>query len=238
VVRAAAGRQQIEQGPVAIKRPAAGGIQYESPGQRPPDELVRCGVVASQYTADGPDHQNFGVLAPRRGKVPAQPFQSLGVIAEHELEPVGAEGHHRLPGCTPLQRLGNALHDVSVLVVPRRNAVQALGKKRVPPLQDSAALLREERMPAVHRFTAAVIVLFDEEAVAQAFLKQHAAVGPAVELDGESAAEPVARGGPQDELRERRVELVEDLFSDVIGKGYVRRRGDRRCERGVARLGQ
>ena len=100
---------------------------------------------------------------------------------------MGAERNHRLPGCAPLQRLGDALDDVGVLVIPRRHAVQALGEQRVAPLQYPAALRREEGMPPEHRFAGAVFVLLDEEPVAEAFLKQHAAVGTAVEFDGEPA---------------------------------------------------
>ena len=98
--------------------------------------------------------------------------------------------------------MGHAFTHVGVLVIARRHAVEAFGEKRVPPLQYPAALGCEQGVPTVHGFPAAVFVLFDEEPVAQARLEQHAAVGPAMKLDGEPAAQPVAGGGAQDEVRQ------------------------------------
>ncbi|CAH0289886.1 hypothetical protein SRABI128_03867 [Microbacterium sp. Bi128] len=151
---------------------------------------------------------------------------------------MGAEGNHGLPGRASLQRLGDALDDVDVLVVPRRHAVQTLGEQRVAPLQDAPALRREEGMPPEHRFARTVFVLLDEEPVTEAFLKQHAAAGTAFEFDGEPASEPVAGSGPENEFGQRRFDLVEDLFRDVVGERDVRRRGAWRCKRHVAGLRQ
>ena len=80
--------------------------------------------------------------------------------------------------------------------------MEAFGEKRVPPLQYSTALGCEQGVPTVCGFPAAEFVLFDKKPVAQARLKQHAAVGLAMKLDGEPAAQPVAGGGAQDEVRQ------------------------------------
>src|SRR3954447_531980 len=108
-------------------------------------------------------------------------------MAEHELQPVPAERRHRLRGVTAEQCVGHAFCHVDVLIVTGRYTVEELGERRIPPVKHTTALGSKERVPAVHRHIPAAAVLLEEETFAEAFFKQDAAAGFAVEFAGESA---------------------------------------------------